>query len=143
VCSAELGEVLADLDRYREEQNQLERQQQELVGKIRQRKAEFKELWGVSPMSINRIRTARRPPVLTDLTNISAARGAGVDASSDMEEQEVENNEENVCPLDDLRRVRFNSGHNQEKLLSPALSSGQVLFEIFMNYTDGVNKIKP
>jgi hypothetical protein len=111
-----------------------------LAEKIRQRKAEFKELWGVSPMSINRVRTARRPPpVLSDVTNTSAASGAGVATSTaargasieDLSScenlrKEEEDNQENVCPLEDLRRVRFNSGNNREKFLSPALSSGQV-----------------
>ncbi len=95
----------------------------------------------MSPMSINRVRTARRPPpVLADVTNTSAASGAGVaknttaargavvedlNSCEDLHKEE-EDNEENVCPLEDLRRVRFNSGNNREKFLSPALSSGQV-----------------
>jgi hypothetical protein len=91
-------------------------------------------------MSINRIRTARRPPpVLADVTNTSAASGAGVATSTaargasiedlnscEKLSKEEEDNQENVCPLEDLRRVRFNSGNNREKFLSPALSSGQV-----------------
>jgi hypothetical protein len=91
-------------------------------------------------MSINRVRTARRPPVLTDVTNTSAASGAGVAKNStaargagveDLNScenlnTEEEDNQENVSPLDDLRRVRFNSGNNREKFFSPALSSGQV-----------------
>jgi hypothetical protein len=92
-------------------------------------------------MSINRVRTARRPPpVLADVTNTSTASGAGVASSTaargaavedlnsceNLLKQEEDNNQENVCPLEDLRRVRFNSGNNREKFLSPALSSGQV-----------------
>ncbi len=91
-------------------------------------------------MSINRVRTARRPPpVLADVTNTSAAsdasvadstaaRGAAVEDLNSCENlrEEEEDNQENVCPLEDLRRVRFNSGNNREKFYSPALSSGQV-----------------
>jgi hypothetical protein len=92
-------------------------------------------------MSINRVRTARRPPpVLADVTNTSAASGAGIASSTaargaavedlnsceNLSKEEEDDNQENVCPLEDLRRVRFNSGNNREKFLSPALSSGQV-----------------
>jgi hypothetical protein len=95
----------------------------------------------VSPMSINRVRTARRPPpILADVTNTSAASGAGVANSTaargasvddltsceNLRKEEEDDNQENLCPLEDLRRVRFNSGNNREKFLSPALSSGQV-----------------
>jgi hypothetical protein len=119
-----------------------------LFEKIRRRKAEFKELWGVSPMSINQARTRRRPllpagtTVLSDISNIPAK----VLTSCDDEEGEKVlpagtfvgltsscydgEEEENVVPAggqdDGSRRVRFNSGSNVEKLLTPN-SSLQVI----------------
>lgn len=136
VCSERLDQVLADLERYRQERDQLEQQQKELMEKIRQRKADFKELWGVSPMSISRMKTARRPPppltgaVLANVTN-TVGRGGGTRAfpkedvnkkTKDAMGEEDVTGQENICPpggQEEARRVRFDSGNNLEKFLTP------------------------
>jgi len=125
VCSERLAQVLKDLDEYREEQNRLEQQQKELTEKIRQRKAEFKELWGLSPMSISRAKTRLPLAVLGDITNTeviknnNSALGDGVHHAPDAGDADGDDSDqENLCP-DDARRVRFNSGENAEKFLTP------------------------
>jgi hypothetical protein len=83
-------------------------------------------------MSINQARTNRRQlvvstsPVLSDITNIPATEANKKQLNNYYEEREEG---ENVLPagsLDDGRRVRFNSGENVEKFLTPN-SSLQVI----------------
>ena len=73
----------------------------ELMRKIRERKDEFKTVWGVSPININ----TRRTVLVKNKSETPA-----VSVSPERVEEPVEEPE---------RRVRFNSGGNQTRALTP------------------------
>jgi len=52
-----LHKAVKEMEEMRQEQEELEIMQQQLFDKIRQRKQKFKDIWGVSPMSIHKTRT--------------------------------------------------------------------------------------
>lgn len=53
----QMENILSDLDRYRAEQDALDIQKQEIFRKIQERRDQFREVWGVSPRSVSKIRT--------------------------------------------------------------------------------------
>jgi len=63
----QMENILSDLDKYRAEQDALEIQKLEIFRKIQQRRDDFKAAWGVSPKSVNKIRTVipeKKAPLL-------------------------------------------------------------------------------
>jgi len=114
-------QIIQDLARYREEQDNLERQQTELFDKIKQRKQAFKELWGVSPMSVNKIRTVLppKPPPASHTENTSNLTSTSGETGSEGMNECGEKNEKEGDEMEVERRVRFNSGNNKSKLMTP------------------------
>jgi len=120
ISSDHFNQILSELQEYREEQDELERQQQELTNKIRARKAAFKELWGVSPMSINKIRTVLpNKPTLEpnqQQTQIDETPQSSINENSG---ETLDETPLLLPPGTEPRKVRFNSGNNEAKYLTP------------------------
>ena len=129
-----LTEYQEQLDKFRAEQDELAKQEEELMKKIKERKQKFRELWGVSPLRINTKRTVlpARPFKLADLEEFKDS----VVSQSPSTESETEDSKgfespaltpetfiSNAIPPDTARRVRFNSGNNQTRNLSPNCTS--------------------
>jgi len=96
-----LDYYVSELDRFREEREILAKQEEEVLNKIKKRKQEFKALWGVSPLKINSKRTKfpiRRSKEHETLPSKS------------------------FCQLESSKKVRFNSGLNESKNLTPVPS---------------------
>ena len=109
-----LNEYEEQLRRYRVEQEELLKQELELNNKISRMKQEFKDLWGVSPLRINTKRTIlpSKPIII----------------QTDVEQLEKKENDDNYVErdTDDIespRCVRFNSGKNETRNLTPVSSS--------------------
>jgi len=108
-----LNDYEEQLRRYRVEQDELLKQELELINKISRRKQEFKDLWGVSPLRINTKRTIL-PLKQTNQTDVEQ-----------IEKKEDENLdvERDTADTESPRRVRFNSGKNETRNLTPVSSS--------------------
>ncbi|XP_023344238.1 uncharacterized protein LOC111713575 isoform X3 [Eurytemora carolleeae] len=154
VSTKEISKVLEDLERFRIEQDELQRQQEELFLKIRERKKAFKEIWGVSPMRINTKRTvipkhseSTEPNFTKSLLTESEDRSASGAIPSDSFHSSPTSSTPSVnnikskasvaapAPATDaetpgtdavtpamqaeIRKVRFQSGENQHRLLTP------------------------
>merc|ERR1719481_1863214 len=108
-----LNEYEDQLKRFREEQDALHKQEEELMKKIKQRKQQFKALWGVSPLRINTKRTIIQP------------RRVEVGKSTQEKDfpEATTNLPTDVLDKESPRRVRFNSGRNETRNLTPVSSS--------------------
>ena len=112
------------LDRFRAEQDRLINMEQEILTRIRQRKTEFKSLWGVSPINIKTKRTIIKPlsPMKFNLDINDEV------VKNDTEEvQAVDTNETPVKipateqnPPETEKRVRFNPSHNETRAMTPS-----------------------
>lgn len=108
-----LNEYEEQLARFRMEQDELLKQELELISKISQRKQQFKDLWGVSPLRINTKRTVlplkqRSPANMKQLEE---------NENYDLDEEKYTGDAESP------RRVRFNSEKNETRNLTPVSSS--------------------
>ena len=130
VASSDLVTVLdsldtyqEQLDRFREEQDRLLTMEQEILARIRQRKAEFKNLWGVSPINIKTKRTIIKPlsPLKFNLDISDEVCQSDTEQVKDTKEDrtpvkipEIEPN-----PPETEKRVRFNPSHNETRSMTP------------------------
>lgn len=150
-----LHKAVKEMEELRKEQEELEIMQQQLFDKIRQRKQKFKEVWGVSPMRVQKTRTviekqqryiepkelATKQPTSViideDITfNIPTLNNH--DQPTDIKEYAILNTPSLVGlkPLagtpatnkngpdtsvlnTEMKKVRFNSGENKSKFLTP------------------------
>jgi hypothetical protein len=138
ISMKEINKVLNDLEKFRQEQDELERQQHDLMEKIRERKLAFKALWGVSPMRINTIRTVIPKPNHSPLAKPNQSSPTTIGDSPKPSEPQnsvpftnsdnltpqmpkcVEDEDEKTPALDpEIRRVRFHSGAIESRLLTP------------------------
>jgi len=108
-----LNEYEDQLKRFREEQDALHKQEEELMKKIKQRKQQFKALWGVSPLRINTKRTILQPRRVE--VGESTQEKAFPEVSSNLQTD--------IFDKESPRRVRFNSGRNETRNLTPVSSS--------------------
>jgi len=92
---SDLESCLRELEGYREEQEKLARQQNNILTKINDRKQKFKQLWGVSPLKVRQTIPSSSPE---------------------------RDNQEAVGPETE-RKVRFNSGANSTLAFSPCIDS--------------------
>jgi hypothetical protein len=114
-----LTEYEEQLDRFRQEQDELLKQEEELLNRIKQRKQQFRDLWGVSPLRINTMRT---------VLPVKPAKHAAIDESNI---EKKEDDDPNITPginndnmiAESARRVRFNSGRNETRNLTPVSRS--------------------
>jgi len=112
-----LTEYEEQLNRFRQEQDELLKQEEELLNKIKQRKQQFRDLWGVSPLRINTMRTVL--PVKPKHPEI------------EWNTENKEDDDPNITPginndnliAESARRVRFNSGRNETRNLTPVSRS--------------------
>jgi len=140
----QMQDILCDLDRYRAEQDDLERQKEQIFKKIKERREQFKELWGVSPKSVNKIRTVipikkvpspkkfLSPICESPATSVPSVTSVPADASSSA--PPVLSVLSATPPLltetppsskpSRHVRVRFNSGANLVKVPSPVQLEG-------------------
>jgi len=116
-----LNEYQEQLNKFREEQDELVKQEEELMKKIKQRKQQFRELWGVSPLRINTMRTVLSAKLFKkiEVEESTESKTDDVIDSVDL----TPNITTNVLPPDTARRVRFNSGNNQTRNLTPVSRS--------------------
>lgn len=121
-----MNEYQEQLNKFREEQDELLKQEEELVKKIKQRKQQFRELWGVSPLRINSKRTVLPANLFKQAEQKKAedliTPGNKTDVGTDTHNM-TPNIKINVMPPDTARRVRFNSGKNEIKTLTPHCTS--------------------
>eukprot|EP00088_Acartia_fossae_P055299 TRINITY_DN6418_c0_g1_i1.p1 TRINITY_DN6418_c0_g1~~TRINITY_DN6418_c0_g1_i1.p1 ORF type:complete len:768 (+),score=204.30 TRINITY_DN6418_c0_g1_i1:34-2337(+) len=166
----ELASALHEMENLRQQQEELEKMQEELFQKIRERKQSFKDLWGVSPMSINKTRTiiTKPAPITTETTpevtraqspkssitnkisqfdlnsrsfdddslndtvenkndsllNTPSLQGLRPlsdtpDIENDATTSSVENENQGGLMNTEMKKVRFNSGENKAKYLTP------------------------
>ena len=108
------------LDRFREEQDNLARQEQELLIRIRERKSQFKQLFGVSPLSIKTKKTVLEPrpefklSSFSELTNEKADKEIIVTPVKD----DCINAAREIVPETE-KKVRFNTEENQTIAMTP------------------------
>jgi len=107
-----LNEYEEQLRKYRLEQDELLKQELELINKISRRKQEFKDLWGVSPLRINTKRTIL-PSKQTNKADVELEKKENDDLDVERDTDDIES----------PRRVRFNSGKNETRNLTPVSSS--------------------
>jgi len=107
-----LNEYEEQLRRYRLEQDELLKQELEIINKISRRKQEFKDLWGVSPLRINTKRTIL-PSKQTNHADVELEKKENDDLDVERDTDDIES----------PRRVRFNSGKNETRNLTPVSSS--------------------
>ena len=143
VASSDLVSVLDSLDtcqehldRFRAEQDKLVTMEQELLSRIRQRKTEFKSLWGVSPISIKTKRTVIKPlsPLKfnLDINEDDTAEDGNVVLVQNSEETPKADDRVGQTPiispvrdqdppqhLETEKRVRFNPSHNETRSMTP------------------------
>lgn len=114
-----LTEYEEQLNRFRQEQDELLKQEEELLNRIKQRKQQFRDLWGVSPLRINTMRT---------VLPVKPAKHAAIDECNT---ENKEDDDPNITPginndnliAESARRVRFNSGRNETRNLTPVSRS--------------------
>eukprot|EP00092_Neocalanus_flemingeri_P001176 GFUD01001253.1.p1 GENE.GFUD01001253.1~~GFUD01001253.1.p1 ORF type:complete len:711 (-),score=193.25 GFUD01001253.1:100-2232(-) len=124
-----LTEYQEQLVKFREEQDELAKQEEDLMRKIKERKQQFRELFGVSPLRINTKRTVLpvRPFKLADMEEFK-------ESPVTESKKAIPHNNDSLAltptifinteiPPDTARRVRFNSGNNQTKNLTPKCTS--------------------
>ena len=130
VASSDLVTVLdsldtyqEQLDRFREEQDRLLTMEQEILARIRQRKAEFKNLWGVSPINIKTKRTIIKPlsPLKFNLDISDEVCQNDTELVKDSKEDQtpVKIPEIEPNPPETEKRVRFNPSHNETRSMTP------------------------
>merc|ERR1712179_477688 len=108
-----LNEYEEQLRKYRLEQDELLKQELEIINKISRRKQEFKNLWGVSPLRINTKRTIlpSKQTNQADVEQLEKKENDDLDVERDTDD------------MGSPRRVRFNSGKNETRNLTPVSSS--------------------
>jgi len=107
-----LSEYEEQLARFRMEQDELLKQELELISKISQRKQQFKDLWGVSPLRINTKRT---------VLPLKQRSPANMMQLEEKEKDDLDKEKDSV-DAESPRRVRFNSEKNETRNLTPVSS---------------------
>ena len=133
VASSDLVTVLDSLDTYQEqldrfkaEQDRLVTMEQEILARIRQRKTEFKSLWGVSPINIKTRRTIIKPlsPLRFNLDiNAGSEQNVKDEVSfldNEGDQTPVQVPEIKLNPPETEKRVRFNPSHNETRSMTPS-----------------------
>ena len=133
VASSDLVTVLYSLDTYQEqldrfkaEQDKLVTMEQEILSRIKQRKTEFKSLWGVSPINIKTKRTIIKP--LSPLKfNLDITAGAEHDVINEVpvlgdegDQTPFKVHEMELNPPETEKRVRFNPSNNETRSMTPS-----------------------
>ena len=138
VNSADLLNVLDSLDKYqeqldrfRQEQDKLVRQEMEIIQKIKERKKEFKQLWGVSPINIKTKKTVIEPrPVFEFNVDINAknlredienVKDDDANAATPAKDESFSE----ICAPETEKRVRFNPSHNETRSMTPTNDDDQ------------------
>jgi len=132
VASSDLVTVLDSLDTYQEqldrfkaEQDRLVTMEQEILARIRQRKTEFKSLWGVSPINIKTRRTIIKPlsPLKFNLDINAGSEQNVIDEvpvlDNEADQTPVKVPEIELNPPETEKRVRFNPSHNETRSMTP------------------------
>ena len=113
------------LDRFRAEQDRLINMEQEILTRIRQRKTEFKSLWGVSPINIKTKRTIIKPlspmkfnlDINDEVVKNDTEEVQAVDTNEVQTPVKIPETEQN--PPETEKRVRFNPSHNETRAMTP------------------------
>ena len=112
------------LDRFRAEQDRLINMEQEILTRIRQRKTEFKSLWGVSPINIKTKRTIIKPlsPMKfnLDINDEVVKNDTEEVQADDTNETPVKIPATEQNPPETEKRVRFNPSHNETRAMTPS-----------------------
>ena len=126
-----LDQCQEQLEVFRAEQDRLQQLESQLVARIRDRKREFKTMFGVSPINIKTQRTIIKPlsPFQFKLNLDDIGVGREVSANDDnvsvIEEDEVTpvpspRGAEEVPPPETEKRVRFDPSSDQTVTMTPA-----------------------
>ena len=126
-----LDQCQEQLEVFRAEQDRLQQLESQLVARIRDRKREFKTMFGVSPINIKTQRTVIKPlsPFQFKLNLDDIGVGREVSANDDnvpvIEEDEVTpvpspRGAEDVPPPETEKRVRFDPSSDQTVTMTPA-----------------------
>ena len=118
---------MLELASLREEQDQLAARTAEILAKVRTRREQFRQLWGVSPLRINTRRTQLRntwqqEDEVKQEQEEQQERGQGAMEESDSEQLDLTCEETGIVPLAFTpapRKVRFNSGLNNTRAVTP------------------------
>ena len=117
-----LEEQEQELTALRKEQDQLSKKTEEVLEKVRWRREQFKQLWGVSPLKIMTKKTVlpRRKEETKQELGLTKVEEEKQEALK--EDLELSLEETGVVPLPftpAARKVRFDSGHNATHALTP------------------------
>ena len=126
-----LDQCQEQLEVFRAEQDRLQQLESQLVARIRDRKREFKTMFGVSPINIKTQRTVIKPlsPFQFKLNLDDIGVGREVSTNDDnvpvIEEDEVTpvpspRGAEEVPPPETEKRVRFDPSSDQTVTMTPA-----------------------
>ena len=126
-----LDQCQEQLEVFRAEQDRLQQLESQLVARIRDRKREFKTMFGVSPINIKTQRTVIKPlsPFQFKLNLDDIGVGREVSTNDDnvpvIEEDEVTpvsspRGAEDVPPPETEKRVRFDPSSDQTVTMTPA-----------------------
>jgi len=109
-----LSEYQEQLCKFKEAQDDLAKQEALLLDKIKSRKEQFKQVWGVSPLKINTIRTilTQKYPTSSVLQTPKTS-GSNPLATLDLPLH-------NSVQPDTIKRVRFDSDNNESRNISPS-----------------------
>jgi len=120
-----LNDYQEQLEKFRKEQDELAKQEEEIMKKIKERKKQFREMWGVSPLRINTKRTVLPPRSyrLAELDNLKDIEVSPMTESrkSPVMTPHIFKNMDSAPET--ARKVRFNSGNNETRNLTPNCTS--------------------
>ena len=123
----ELANSEKELMKLRGEQDALATRTEEVLAGVLRRRERFKQLWGVSPLRINTLRTVILPRVRV-VEQVVEEREEREEVLEDSVVTNIEEEDEvtGVVPLPATpcgRKVRFNSGRNETRAVSPAAAT--------------------
>jgi len=109
----------SQLDEFRSEQDRLDKLEKEILQKIKSRKQEFKEVWGVSPMSIRSKKTVIEPREVFKFKSFEL---------NDIHHQTPvkkihDNQDDHERGPGTEKKVRFNTQQNQTISMTPTLEN--------------------